>query len=269
MSDRTTETGRLFNRCFLLGFCGSRWAVYGSAIDEVVTEVQRRVAAVEGPARLLRAAGILVALTVVAAAGAFAMAARRVESSLLFARGARPATVGARAVLEAAIPSLLGVVAGLAVAFVARRRGGTRRADRLGRDERGPSSRWGHLGGQRGRDRHRVGRRLPPSVGAPPEPLPRPGRAPVGDPGDRRIHPRPRPPAGWRCRRRRRGARRRDAEHAPARVPDPVPRRHRGPVCPHHRRRPPVVPSPERAPPRRRLPGRAPAVGAAGPDARS
>ncbi len=117
MSDRTTETGRLFNRCFLLGFCGSRWAVYGSAIDDVVTEVQRRVAAVEGPARLLRAAGILVALTVVAAAGAFAMAARRVESSLLFARGARPATVGARAVLEAAIPSLVGVVTGLAVAF--------------------------------------------------------------------------------------------------------------------------------------------------------
>ena len=43
---------------------------------------------------------MLVALVVVAGAGAFAMAARRVESNL-FARGARPRAVGGRAALEA------------------------------------------------------------------------------------------------------------------------------------------------------------------------
>jgi putative ABC transport system permease protein len=118
MSDRQTATGRLFSRCYLAGFCGVlAQATFGSSISDVVTDVQRRVAAVESPAKLLRAAGILVALAVVAAAGAFAMAARRVESALLFARGARPATVAGRAMLEAALPSLVGVGAGLGLAF--------------------------------------------------------------------------------------------------------------------------------------------------------
>ncbi|MEX2420399.1 MAG: hypothetical protein WD670_01140, partial [Actinomycetota bacterium] len=118
MSDQKTVTGRRFTRCYLIGFCGSlTQATFGSSIRDVVTDVHRRVAAVESPAKLLRAAGILVALAVVAAAGAFAMAARRVESALLFARGARPATVAGRAMLEAGLPSLGGVGAGLGLAF--------------------------------------------------------------------------------------------------------------------------------------------------------
>lgn len=118
MGDRGTATGRLFTRCYLTGFCGAlTQATFGGLIGDVLIDVRRRVAAVESPAELLRAAGIIVALAVVAAAGAFAMAARRVESSLLFARGARPATVGARAMLEALLPSVAGVAVGLGLAF--------------------------------------------------------------------------------------------------------------------------------------------------------
>jgi len=118
MGDRQTVTGRLFTRCYLIGFCGTlTQASFGSSISDVVVDVHRRVAAVESPAKLLRAAGLLVALAVVAAAGAFAMAARRVESALLFARGARPLTVAGRAMLEAGLPVIVGASAGLGLAF--------------------------------------------------------------------------------------------------------------------------------------------------------
>jgi putative ABC transport system permease protein len=114
MSDR-----RLFTECGLRFFCTSRTGPgFGSSIDEIVRDTHRRIGAVEGPANLLRVAGILVALLVVAGAGAFAMAARRVESTLLFARGARPRAVGTRAALEALVPSAVGAALGLGLAFL-------------------------------------------------------------------------------------------------------------------------------------------------------
>lgn len=116
VADVSTREGRLFQRCYTR-FCGGTNAPsYTSSIGEVVTQVQRRLAAVESPAELLRVAGLLVALVVVAAAGAFAMSARRVEASLLFARGTGPVTVGARAGLEALLPCLVGAGVGLALA---------------------------------------------------------------------------------------------------------------------------------------------------------
>lgn len=119
MGDRDTRIGRLFTRCYLIGFCGTHvQASFGSSMGEVTQQVRGRIAAVEGPAKLLRAAGVLVALAVVAGAGAFAMATRRVESALLFARGARPVAVGVRAALEALVPSALGAAAGMGLAFV-------------------------------------------------------------------------------------------------------------------------------------------------------
>ena len=87
-------------------------------MDDVVRDVHGRLVAIDGPARLLRIAGMLVALVVVAGAGAFVMAARRVESSLLFARGARPRAVGGRSALEAVIPCAVGAGLGLVLAFV-------------------------------------------------------------------------------------------------------------------------------------------------------
>src|SRR5262245_16745677 len=107
------------NRCYIGFFCsrhsGPTW---GSAMDDVVGNVHGRLIAIEGPAKLLRVAAVLVALVVVAGAGAFAMATRRVESTLLFARGARPAGVGGRAALEALLPCVAGAAAGLGLAIV-------------------------------------------------------------------------------------------------------------------------------------------------------
>jgi putative ABC transport system permease protein len=110
----------LLNRCYVgFGFFCSRInrAQWGSSMDEVVRDVHGRLVAIEGPARLLRIAGMLVAFAVVAGAGAFAMAARRVESNLLFARGARPRAVGGRSALEALFPCGIGAAAGLGLAF--------------------------------------------------------------------------------------------------------------------------------------------------------
>jgi hypothetical protein len=108
----------LLNRCFLAFFCSFKSGpVWGSSIDDVVIDVHGRLVAIEGPARLLRLAGMLVAFVVVAGAGAFAMAARRVESNLLFARGARPRAVGGRAALEAILPCAAGAAVGLGLSF--------------------------------------------------------------------------------------------------------------------------------------------------------
>jgi putative ABC transport system permease protein len=108
----------LFTECSLRFFCSTRTRPgFGSSIDEIVTDTHRRIGAIEGPANLLRVAGVLVALVVVAGAGAFAMAARRVESTLLFARGARPRAVGTRAAIEAVVPSAAGAAVGLGLAF--------------------------------------------------------------------------------------------------------------------------------------------------------
>jgi len=117
ISDRIADT-TLLDRCFITFFCNLRnGPVWGSSIDDVVNDVHGRLVAIEGPARLLRLAGMLVAFVVVAGAGAFAMAARRVESHLLFARGARPRAVGGRAALEAILPCAVGAAVGLGLSF--------------------------------------------------------------------------------------------------------------------------------------------------------
>ena len=111
---RGIDDSKLLTRCYIGFFCSRRSGpTWGSAIDDVVREVHGRLIAIQGPARLLRVAGVLVALVVVAGAGAFAMATRRVESALLFARGARPRAVGGRAALEALLPCVIGAAAGL------------------------------------------------------------------------------------------------------------------------------------------------------------
>jgi len=108
----------LLDRCFISFFCSVRSGpVWESSMDDVVRDVHGRLVAIDGPARLLRIAGMLVALVVVAGAGAFVMAARRVESNLLFARGARPRSVGGRSSLEAMIPCAIGAALGLGLAF--------------------------------------------------------------------------------------------------------------------------------------------------------
>ncbi|MDQ4004953.1 MAG: hypothetical protein M3135_01470, partial [Actinomycetota bacterium] len=121
MSDRATDMGLVFD-C-----CGRRHQFYGavarettltSRIGQVVGQVEERVAAIEAPGRVLQVAGIVVALSVLAAAGSFSVAARTTEGRFLFARGMSPAKFGARSSLEAALPALLGGAVGLGAMFL-------------------------------------------------------------------------------------------------------------------------------------------------------
>lgn len=90
---------------------------YSSLLPIAISAARETVSTLRGPADLLTAAGVLVALAVVGAAAAFAMARRRVEAAVLFARGAAPGQVGARAALEALLPAVLGALAGLGLAI--------------------------------------------------------------------------------------------------------------------------------------------------------
>jgi len=84
----------------------------------LVLQTERRVAPVEGPVRLVLVAGLLVAFAVIAGAGVFAVAARRTETGLLFARGMNPATVAFKTCVESLAPALLGAAAGLGLAVL-------------------------------------------------------------------------------------------------------------------------------------------------------
>jgi putative ABC transport system permease protein len=115
------DVAKLLRHCntTFFGFCGGgNVPVVSSQLPLVVRTVDRRVATVEGPAKLLRAAGLAVALIVIAAVGAFAMAARRVEAALLFARGAGPVTVGVRSTLESVLPAAAGAATGFGLALL-------------------------------------------------------------------------------------------------------------------------------------------------------
>jgi len=119
-SDRGDPVGAVLRCCgrerFLPCCAGVTEALFVSSLDEVITQVDRRTTSLETAGRLLQGAGLLVALVVIAAAGAFAHAARRVEAGLLYVRGATWASVGARSGLESLAPCALGGAAGLLLA---------------------------------------------------------------------------------------------------------------------------------------------------------
>jgi putative ABC transport system permease protein len=89
---------------------------YSSLLPIAISAAKERVSTLRGPADLLTAAGALVAVAVIGGAAAFALARRRVEARVLFARGAAPGEFGARAAVEAVLPVLVGAVAGLVLA---------------------------------------------------------------------------------------------------------------------------------------------------------
>jgi hypothetical protein len=93
-------------------------ANFTTFVPQVVHEVERRVATVEGPVQLLLVAGIIVAGVVIAAAGAFTVTTRKVEATLLYARGRSPGMIAVKACLEAVIPSILGGALGLGLAVL-------------------------------------------------------------------------------------------------------------------------------------------------------
>ena len=117
----TDDVAKLLRHCYsdFFSFCSQiNSPVIMSGLPLAVRDVERRVTTVEGPAKLLRAAGLAVALVVIAAVGAFAMAARRVEAALLFARGAGPVTVGVRSTLESVLPAAVGAATGLGLGLL-------------------------------------------------------------------------------------------------------------------------------------------------------
>src|SRR5919201_144061 len=118
INDPGTPEHEMFGTCYVSFFCNPRnGPAIGTSMTTVLEEVEARLTTIEGPARLLRFAGLLVALVVVAAAGAYSVSARRVEATLLDARGFGPIAAAARGALEAVIPSLLGGLFGLGLSI--------------------------------------------------------------------------------------------------------------------------------------------------------
>jgi putative ABC transport system permease protein len=93
-----------------------RRIAYDSAMSTVVASAKETVSGIQAPVELLSSAGSLVAIAVIAAAAAFAMARRRVEATLLYARGMSPFRIGLKAALESLLPVVVGTALGLAAA---------------------------------------------------------------------------------------------------------------------------------------------------------
>jgi putative ABC transport system permease protein len=91
---------------------------YTTGMPRAVRAAKESAGTVRGPVDLLANAGSLVALIVVGAVGAFSLARRRVENTVLVARGTGPASAGTRTALEGLLPVLAGTVLGVAVAYL-------------------------------------------------------------------------------------------------------------------------------------------------------
>ncbi len=91
---------------------GAAFSAGTTVLPSLVDEADRTVAGLSAPVDSVALAGRLVALAVVVAAGIYALHRRRVEFSMLLARGVSPLTAGARVALESVAPALLGAVAG-------------------------------------------------------------------------------------------------------------------------------------------------------------
>ena len=93
-----------------------RRIAYDSSLSTVVTAAKQTVSGIQAPVELLSSAGSLVAVAVIAAAAVFAMARRRVEATLLYARGMSPFRIGLKSALESLLPVAVGTALGLGVA---------------------------------------------------------------------------------------------------------------------------------------------------------
>ena len=113
------DEGNPLYELFLCDHCiRQRHAEYSTGMPRAVAAAKESAGTVRGPVDLLANAGSLVALIVVGAVAAFSLARRRVENTVLVARGAGPASAGARVALEGLLPVLVGTVLGVAVAYL-------------------------------------------------------------------------------------------------------------------------------------------------------
>jgi putative ABC transport system permease protein len=86
------------------------------AMPGVARIVDQRVAAVQGPIQVLFLAALAISFGVIAAAGVFSFASRRVDAGVLAVRGWGPALVGFKAVLESILPCVSGAALGFLTA---------------------------------------------------------------------------------------------------------------------------------------------------------
>ncbi|MGZ4390200.1 MAG: hypothetical protein ACXVZL_12545, partial [Gaiellaceae bacterium] len=98
--------------CRAPGLCGVR-----SSLTAAIELARRDVDAVSAPTRLLSDIGVLIALGVFAAAGAYLVVRRRAEARLLYARGVPAPAFAAHTALEALLPTALGAAAGFGLAL--------------------------------------------------------------------------------------------------------------------------------------------------------
>jgi putative ABC transport system permease protein len=117
ITDLRTEAGRILDCCHGGSPFDTR-TEFRSSIDHVIDQTVLRTISLESPSRVLRVAGILVALGVLASAAAFSAGARGTEVRLLAARGTGPGGAGAKAAVEAVLPAVAGGAIGLVLAFV-------------------------------------------------------------------------------------------------------------------------------------------------------
>jgi putative ABC transport system permease protein len=106
---RTTPEARTLS-------CTELRCATATLLPTVIRETEEEVSALRGPADLLATAGTLVALAVVAAAGAFLVARRRTEAMLLHARGMSPWVFAGKTLVETFLPVLVGTALGFLVA---------------------------------------------------------------------------------------------------------------------------------------------------------
>jgi putative ABC transport system permease protein len=120
ISADTTALGRLFDCCQErgVGIITIRETSFYSLMAGIVSRAEQRIAAIAAPGRVLQVTTVLVALAVLAAAGAFAVSARPTETRLRFARGASPTAFGVRAGIEAMVPCLVGTGVGFLLALL-------------------------------------------------------------------------------------------------------------------------------------------------------
>jgi len=119
LKERLLALGRQLERSPAVGCHVARECVTTSSLDAALTIAARDVAAVTPTISLLSDIGLLIALALAVAAGAFLVRRRDDEVHALVVRGESPAAFGARTALESLLPSLLGGAAGVAVALAA------------------------------------------------------------------------------------------------------------------------------------------------------
>ncbi|MEO8323124.1 MAG: ABC transporter permease [Actinomycetota bacterium] len=95
-----------------------QFAEHFTALPDLLRGARETVGGVESPIGIMSLAGRLVALVVIAAAGVYGIRRRRIETTVLSARGIGPSALGLKAALESIVPIAFGVAVGWAASLL-------------------------------------------------------------------------------------------------------------------------------------------------------